>query len=162
MNPMDYNFMPKMLLTIDMYKMPLPSFNIKGETHVSTHCGGCFTLMIIFVIFMFASLKLQHLLSKHNPVVNAFVDRDVFDENDVWHAGDDQDFMMAFAVIDLLNEQDIVDDPKFVKWYAEHVSRNGDEYVYTEVPMHKCTDEDMARFHKPNRKSEALVAKFTE
>ena len=110
-----------------------------------TYCGGCLTLLIILVVFMFSALKLLHLLSKHNPHVNTFVDRDVFNENDVWQAENDQDFMMAFAVTNLFT-RDSLEDPKFVKWYAESTYRDGDKYIYTEIPMHKCTDEDMARF----------------
>ena len=115
-----YSILPKMLLTLDMYKEPLPSFNIDGLTHVRTHCGGLVSLIIILILFMFSVLKFDHLLSKHNPQVNTFVDKDVFDENDVWNADADDDFIMAFAVADFITGE-VKDDPKFVKWFASFV-----------------------------------------
>ena len=115
-----YFGMPGMLLTLDMYQEPLPTFNIAGFSNVRTHCGGLTTLIIILVLFMFALLKLQHLLSKHNPQVNSFVEKDAFDENDVWTTGDSDDFMMAFTATHFINGE-VKNDPKFVKWYAQYV-----------------------------------------
>ena len=80
--------LPKMLLTLDMFGAQLPTFNLKGEEKVRTHCGGCTSLIIIYVTFLFATLKLQHLLSKHNPTVNTFVQRDALDENEIWSGED--------------------------------------------------------------------------
>ena len=80
--------LPKVLLTLDMFGAPLPTFNLKGEEKVRTHCGGCTSLIIIYVTFLFATLKLQHLLSKHNPTVNTFVQRDALDENEIWSGED--------------------------------------------------------------------------
>ena len=81
-----------MLLTLDMFGTPLPSFNIQGEDQVRTHCGGCVSLLIMYVTFLFATLKLQHLLSKHNPSVNDFVDTDAYDANFVWSGEDFENF----------------------------------------------------------------------
>lgn len=112
--------LPKMLLTLDMYKTPLPSFNLDGSTHIRTHCGGLVSLVIILVLFMFSVLKFDHLLSKQNPQVNVYVERDVYDESDEWNAGEDDDFIMAFTVGDFVTGE-VKDDPKFVKWFANYV-----------------------------------------
>ena len=90
--------MPKMLLNMDMFGEPLPGFNIEGRREVRTYLGGFVSFVIIYILFMFSVLKLQHLLSKHNPVVNSFVERDAFDDSDIWNGEEEQDFMMAFAV----------------------------------------------------------------
>ena len=71
----------------------------------------------MYTTFLFAVLKLQHLLSKHNPTVNTFVQRDAFDETDVWRGADNDDFMMAFAVVDFVTGE-VKNDPRFVKWYG--------------------------------------------
>ena len=64
--------LPKMLLIMDMFSEPLPTFNIKGQSDVRTHCGGCLSMLIIITAITFALVKLEHLLEKHNPTVNIF------------------------------------------------------------------------------------------
>ena len=56
--------LPKMLLTLDMFGAPLPAFNMQGEDTVRTHCGGCISLAIMYVTFLFATLKLQQLQNR--------------------------------------------------------------------------------------------------
>ena len=80
--------MPNMLLTLDMFGAPLPAFNLNGKEKVRTYGGGCMSLSIIYVTFLYATLKLQHLLSKHNPSVNTFLVRDALDENEIWSGED--------------------------------------------------------------------------
>ena len=92
--------LPKMLLTIDMFRAPLPVFRLQGRESVRTHCGGCMTLLIMYVSFLFAIQKLQHLIAKHNPAINVFVEQAAFDERHVWRGSENDDFMMAFAVVD--------------------------------------------------------------
>ena len=130
--------MPKMLHTLDMFSEPLPAFNIEGSRDIRTNCGGCVSLIIMYVLFLFAVLKLQHLLSKHNPTVNTFVERDFIDENDIWYAADTGDFMMAFTVTHFLNGE-VKDNANFTKWFAEYVIQVDGEFSYEEIPMHKCT-----------------------
>ena len=127
-----------MLHTLDMFSEPLPAFNIEGHREVRTHCGGCVSLIIMYVLFLFAVLKLQHLLSKHNPSVNTFVERDVFDEEDIWYGAENEEFAMAFSVTHFI-DGDVKNDPKFVKWYAEYVIQKDGELSFKQVPMHQCT-----------------------
>jgi len=53
-----------------MFGAPIPSFNIRGKTTVKSFTGGSVSLAIIFIVFLFAALKLTHLFSKHNPSIN--------------------------------------------------------------------------------------------
>ena len=94
--------LPKVLLTIDMFGEPLPTFNIKGQSDVRTHCGGCLSTLVILTATAFAIVKLQHLLEKHNPTVNIFTKKDALDETEIWRANEQEHFMMAFAVTDSL------------------------------------------------------------
>ena len=48
----------KMLLSIDMYKEPIPIFNIAGQTHVRSYCGGLVSFLIIISVAFIALLKL--------------------------------------------------------------------------------------------------------
>lgn len=78
------------------------------------------TLLIFYILFVFAAQKFQHLVLKHNPVVNTYVERDAFDETDIWYGADHPDFMVAFSVVNFLSQEHL-DDPNFVKWHADLV-----------------------------------------
>lgn len=77
------------------------------------------SLSIIYVTFLYATLKLQHLLSKHNPSVNTFLVRDALNENEIW-SGEDQDFQLALTIVNFATGE-VKNDPKFVKWYGEFI-----------------------------------------
>ena len=127
-------------------------FNIKGQSKVRTHCGGCVSLAIIFTTITFAMVKLGHLLEKHNPTVNIFTSENAFNEKEIWRAKDQKDFMMAFAVTDALDFSDVRDDPNFVKWLAlQWPIKNGKLSLPTGIPMHKCSKEELNRFHEPRK-----------
>ena len=117
--PTTYFGLPRMLLTADMFPRPIPAFNISGETEVRTHLGGCISIAIMYVTFIFATLKLQHLLSRHNPSVNVFVDQDALSYDDIWDGANEDDFMVAFAVVDYMSGE-AKSDKKFVKWFAQY------------------------------------------
>ena len=55
-----------------------------------------------------------------------------------------------------------MDDPNFVKWYAEYVIQVEGEFTYHEIPMHKCSEAEIARFKEPNKSSKGLVNRLTE
>lgn len=116
-----YFALPSMLLTLDMFGAGIPAFNVMGKDQVRTHCGGCLSLVILSVTFLFATLKLQHLLSRHNPSVNTFVEKDAFDDSDIWLGTDNEDFMLAVTVVDYATGE-VKDDPKFVKWYGQYIN----------------------------------------
>ena len=107
-------------------------------------------MIIMYVTFIFATLKLQHLMSKHNPSVNVFVDRDAFDESYIWSGADDPDFMMAFMVADYSTGEP-KNDPAFVKWYVQYYETDDNVEVESEIPIHPCTKDDLAKFHPANK-----------
>ena len=138
-----------MLLSLDLFGAPAPTFNISGEGEVRTFCGGIVSSVIITVTMLFSLLKLQHLMSKHNPSINVFEDINAWGTGDVMVPEESDDFMVAFAVTSIGDPVRVKNDPSFVKWVA--FQRNvvdGQETAY-EVPVHKCTDEEYARFHEP-------------
>lgn len=154
--------LPKMLITMDMFGEPLPTFNIKGESDVRTHCGGCLSIIIIYIMILFATLKMQHLLLKHNPSVNIFTERDAFDETHVWYYNDQVDFMMAFAATQLWEARNVKNDTAFVKWFAHYYIQKEGEWTYEEIPMHKCSKEEMSQFYQPSKDSMVTVKKLKE
>ena len=110
--------MSNMLLSLDLFGAPAPTFNIRGESEVRTYCGGIVSSVIMTVVVLFALLKLQHLLSKQNPSVNAFLDKNAWGIGDVLEPADHKDYMMAFAVSSIGNANVVKHVPQFVKWIS--------------------------------------------
>ena len=48
---------------------------------------------------------------------------------------------------------EVKDDPLYVKWYAEYVLQTDGEYTYEEIPIHKCSEKELQKFHKPAKTS---------
>lgn len=107
-----------MLKKLDIFRAPLPGFNIKGDQAVSSNIGGCVSVLIMIVTITFGLLKLEDLALRTNPTVSTFVQEDEFDQNDKYDSGR-SDFVMAFA---LVRAKDDVpkNDPRFVKWMAKY------------------------------------------
>ena len=106
---------------------------------------------------IFGLLKLQHLLSKHNPSVNSFIKRDALDETDVWQYDEQDEFMMAFAVTQFPEVDIVKNDEFYVKWHADRIIQEDGVSTFSEIPMHKCTPEEMDRFYEPTKASSGLV-----
>ena len=49
-------------------------FNINGKTRIPTLCGGFVTIGIIFLLIVYAIIKLDMLLSKSNPNISSFME----------------------------------------------------------------------------------------
>ena len=108
--------MDKIFKRFDMFGVPLPAFNIRGETKVRTYAGCLATLFILTIGLVFATLRLQLLVGQQHPSVNTFVERDAFDSSDVFKSGSEE-FVMAFAVVDYVTGE-AKQEAKFVKWFA--------------------------------------------
>ena len=59
---------------IDAFSKPIPVFNIRGKTSVSTWAGGLLTIAIATVVLMFAIIRFEHMMSKYNPNINDYYD----------------------------------------------------------------------------------------
>jgi len=150
---------PKMLLGLDLFSSPLPAFNIRGEDSVRTYTGGCLSLIIMYIAFLFATLKMDHLLSKYNPSVNDYVEMEALDEDDIWYGSEHDDFFMAFSIVDYVSGE-VKNDPRFVKWMAQHVHTTDGEWSFREIPIRVCTDEDYKRFYEPSKTSADRIEKY--
>ena len=80
----------------DFFGQPLPQGNIDGQEKVRTHFGGLVSLVFAYITLLFAFLKLQHLLTRHNPQVNSYVEEGVFDTDERLRINEHEDFMIAF------------------------------------------------------------------
>ena len=46
------------LKNIDIFGKETPQLNVRGHNKIKTHFGGCMTLIILMITFLFASLKM--------------------------------------------------------------------------------------------------------
>ena len=100
-------------------------------------------------------------MSKHNPAVNTFVERNAFDESDVWTGADNEDFQMAYTVVDYVTGE-VKNDPKFVKWFAESIDTVDGKKTYTEIPMYPCGQDDLDKFYEPTLTSKGKASKYSD
>ena len=60
--------------------------------------------------------------------------------------------MIAFAATKYTKRS--LDDPAYVKWFARtRVNQSGKKGPVEEIPMHKCSYEQMDQFHEPREDS---------
>ena len=48
---------PNLLKSVDLFGRALPSFSLQGQTQVHTYSGGLITLLIVYITFLFGTLK---------------------------------------------------------------------------------------------------------
>ena len=101
---------PVFIKNLDMFGAPLPNFNSQGRATVKTSCGTCVSLLILTVTFMFAILKLEHLVEKKNPSITT--NSTPLAAGERFNTGD-EDFMMAFAAVGQYDRQS-KSDPRYV------------------------------------------------
>ena len=105
-----------MLRSIDIFGEPLPTFNLKGKTHVFTATGGIFTIILAIVFLGYTLVKFEHLIEYKNPDVTEFLEKNFYDYQtriDLNEIG----FKFAFTLEGYLDKK-IKDDPKYVKLMA--------------------------------------------
>ena len=123
---------------LDIFGAKIPSFQMDGKSKVRSHFGGCLTFVIFVTVLFFGAVKLQALLTLHNPQINEYVDRSKFGVNDIYDMREEK-FTMAFALETPINEQPLI-DPRFVKWVARYVKHEeGKLEREFSVPLHACT-----------------------
>ena len=136
--------MPQFLKKVDLYGRDIPSFSMQGETRVSTSMGGIMTLIIVYVTFLYATLKFQHLVERNNPQVVQWKKNDVL-HDEVFHVDEDK-FMMAFAIEDFVT-YDSKTDPRYLKWQTVYLEvKDGVTITEREIDTYPCTEGDYKRF----------------
>lgn len=131
----------KLLKSFDMFSSPLPAFNINGKDSVKTSIGGFMSLIFGYITLIFAINKFQDMAERKNPNINTFVDKDALGTNDRYELTSANDFIMAFALEDMLTYK-----PQFVKWTAEYWLATDSNIIKRAVNMYKCTEKDLDKF----------------
>ena len=79
-----------------MFGAPLPTFNLKGKNTVHTVSGGIMTFLVILVMLIYGSIKMFHLVSRDNPNIVAYLERNYYTHNN--HLDLNKiDFHLAFS-----------------------------------------------------------------
>ncbi len=127
----------------------MPTFNLKGETHVGTVTGGIFTFCLTVVFLGYASLKLTHLVEAKGPSISEFKELNWYDYTTRLNLND-IDFKMAFSV-EGYSDKKIKDNPMYVKLIAFLTYKIDGVESQDVLSLHKCTQEDWDEFAPPAR-----------
>ena len=57
--------------SIDLFNKELPTFNMKGKTHVSSYFGAFMSVLVSLIVIVYRLTKFNQLTSKQNPNVSA-------------------------------------------------------------------------------------------
>ena len=119
--------------------------SLGGHDKVRTRLGGCLTLLVAILSFLFAALKLQHLVVKKNPSVSVLLEENALDSS-VKHSTSDSGFQMAVGLTNWV--EGTKNDKRYFKWFmnVNRESPEGNDFSI-KYPLHLCTDEDYSRFY---------------
>ena len=127
-----------------MFGASAPNFNISGSEKYSTVLGGFFSAVVLMLTIMFAGLKLQHLIEHKNPSITT--NTRALEIGEKYDLASD-DFKIAFSAATVAFEPK--SDPRYMRWVARF--RTVDKSIDTEeeIPLHVCSDEEIAEFDEP-------------
>ena len=111
--------MKRIMQRFDMFYAAVPTLNLSGKTRVTTLLGGCASIFLMTLLFLFALLKLEHLVTRKNPTITVFEEPLSMINGDGVESFDmrSDNFMMAFAAEDDITKEP-KSDPRFVQWVA--------------------------------------------
>ena len=145
---------------MDWFGSEIPSFNLKGETRVTTLFGGLVTVSIVILSLAYALLKGIHLLHRTNPTINTYLIPSHFDNYETVNLNE-IGFRLAFSFRSYKSHL-LIDDPRYVKWIVRRTGkRNGTNFEEI-LPFHKCTDADYAGFYPPAKNSQHALKEIRE
>ena len=114
---------------------------------MNTSLGGLLSISIMLAVGLFATVKFEHMVVRHNPSVNKYVSKNSHDAEAIFDTKDD-DYAMAFALTDFMTGKP-KDDPRFIRWYATYWKKVDSVLERRLIPIHTCTDIDYANFKEP-------------
>lgn len=131
-----------------MFGVAVPTLNIAGEDRIRTHYGGCLSMLIFYVTFLFATLKLQIMFERKRPIIVTNVDQTAFVDGQEYKTDEEENFNFAVGVSNFMSG--VKDDPRYFKWVASHYMQRKEETVRMNYELHPCTAEDLKNFYQPD------------
>ena len=102
-----------MLDMFDLFKRNVPTFNMRGLLYVPSIAGGVLSFTILFVMLIYASVKLIQLASRSNPNISAYESAMHFDSTNVVNLKE-SGLRFAFGIEGFLDSE-LKNDNRFVK-----------------------------------------------
>ena len=144
------------LTNLDLYGRAVPTFNLKGETHINTSMGGLLSLVIMITTLAYTSLKFTELYTRADPFINETKIPDYYAQSDTLDL-DKINFKFAFSIegyYDVKNKN----DPRYLRQYLRMTDSFVDGSVKaTSLPYHECTDEDYNSFSPPTTRAKDIL-----
>ena len=110
---------------LDMFSESVPQFQLNNKAQFTTFIGGIVSLAFMIVTFLFATVKFQELVTRHNPTINTYTLKNEYSSDDKMDLGDNSyDFNYAFGLVSVAGKP--FNDPRFVKWLATYVQIKND------------------------------------
>ena len=76
------------LASLDLFSRPVPGFNIRGRTKITSLLGSIISGIVVLVIMLYATNKFIHLLKRSNPTISSYVERDAVTKHDALNVRD--------------------------------------------------------------------------
>ena len=152
--------MDRVLKNMDSFAKEVPSFNIKGETRVTTVFGGFMTLAISLIVLAYSVMQAVKLIEKSDPnVISNFIPSH-FQTSEMVNLNA-IGFRFAFTLENYLTLER-KDDPRYIKWFARLLYRKDSKWGNKMIPFHKCSAEDLAEFNPIVKQSQQQFKEITE
>ena len=115
-----------------------------GRTAISSLSGGIFSLAILMLMLFYASIKVVHLISHHNPSISQYRDPYFYGPGKKVDLKA-ENIRVAFVVEGFIDGE-TKDDPKFVKYITRNYGKkDGVPYEYMHE-YHICSKEELEDF----------------
>lgn len=133
---------------MDSFSETVPQFNINGETHVNTFCGGVVTFLILMAALAYAANNAIELVDPVSPQINKGVVAKYFSNTrEEATLLRESNFKLAFTLNDYYSGEPI-NDPRYIRWEAVHFYIDADfSRHYKTLPFHECNETDYAQFN---------------
>ena len=149
-----------MLDRIDLFKKNIPTFNMRGRTTVASWPGGILSFSIFFIILIYATLKMLQLISRKNPNVSSYIEKNFFDSSHRVNFKEDG-IRFAFGIEGFI-DHNLKLDSRYVKNLVRFWGKKGGVEYEKLLPYHKCTADDFDEFAPPQPEAVGMLEAITD
>jgi hypothetical protein len=137
--------------SIDIFGVATPNLNFRKKEAVTSVTGMFMTILVYFIFFLYAAIKIMVLVKKANPAITMTEVPNGINAEYVVNFKE-RGFKIAWSAESYLSGDDIMRDPSMLNWEVKLVNMIGGSENRKEFFMgfHRCTDEDYAEFYEPN------------
>lgn len=143
---------------IDFFSKPIPTFNMRGKKKIPSLAGGFLSISVVMVVLLYATVKLSHLLTRHNPQITQYLDVGALDSSYKFNFRD-KGIRFAFGVEGSIDKK-LKDDPRYVKIITRLYGRKDGKFYEKLIPVHYCTKEELDEFATPTADSQGRIDNY--